>query len=555
MTESFIYSHFEFTIVLSKLIPSASKYEKEITVLDIVKSAERNGKNLDVAFYGQIDGWVHDWARKRGHKVSQSGKDLAIFVDHRMNEDFLIREKNRHRMVAAIFPSNGAGRLPAIIGRGISRKAMLDEGRLMRAGGEVRSIFYGLWRAAFFGFEELSLPRYELSTVIWMFAFLVLLVSATFPIDDLLRHAKAYEYGYDYGKLYAYSWGFSFDPYFLFDSFAAFLDSHLGDAGLKVMQLLCFIIFSAGFFLHSRDWDDRLRALVFVLLLLILGGRITLARPAVFEAFFFILALSLSGAPAVLFGIFMGIFYYLFPLFLIPLAFAKREYAISLVISLLFWFFLVGTPYFTDIITFFTLIITNRAMPISENASILVVLASPFFLILLYLFLKSGRSPYTVPIALFTLINQVRFIDVIAPLLAISLLPKKIGLGKMRFGALESIFFIGILIASLSMAFPSNNLDGVQIKNASVLCDSMECMFNTVYMSENITISPSMEVGFTDMAVQMQMKGMAQNGTIDCGFFKMYGYDVLVEKSLKQAPPCLNLIGVDREYRIWKIIR
>ncbi len=537
------------------LLPAIAKNEKELAVLEIVKSAERKSKRMDMAIHGKLAEWVHEWIIKRGHKKGGKGKDLALFIDCEIDSLGLQQATRTHRMVAAVFPSRTAASLPAGLSSNINARAVADEVALARGGWQVKSILCGLWWVASFGFDEVKSFTPKLSAAVIFFAFVMLLTTSAYPMDDLLRHVKAYQYDYDYGKLYAYSAGFSFNPYLLFDHFAGFLYASFGDQSLKIIQMLCLACLSAGFFLHTRSWDDRMRALVFVILLIILGYRITFARPAVFQAFFFITALLLSGLPAVIFGVFMGVQYYLFPIFLVPLVFIKREYAISVILSFLFWVAYAGTDYFTDIASFISHILSNRLISIAENASILLLLGDPLFLVLLYLFIKSKNYTYAIPLLLFTLINQIRFVDVVAPLLAISIVPEKIGWGKLRFGFAESVLFLAVLLALLGTVFQPYSLADLHVRNATVLCDTMQCMFNTVYTGSNISISPSMEVGFTEKEVQAQMVSMRQNGTIDCGLFKKYRYDILIEDSLKVIPPCLNLAGVERGYRIWNITR
>lgn len=536
--------------MLSGLVSNLSKYEKELAILDIVKNAEKEKARLDVAVYGDVDGWIYGWIAKRGHTVSGAGKDLAIFVDYAIDGKRLEDARKRSRFVAVISPSEDMKGLLGILGKKIEKKLVLDEKKA--EGGEIRDIFYGLWNVAFFGFRETHFSRFEFSATIWMAALVILLASTSYPMDDLLRHAKIYNYGYDYANLFAYSWNFSFNPYLLFDYFAGFLDKNFGEASLKIMQVLCFVAFSLAFFLHTKSWDDRFRALIFILTLGIVAGRIVLARPTVFEAFFFLIGLTLSGLPAILFGIFMGSFYYMFPIFLIPLVFWKREYLISLLASLLFWVNYAGMDYFYDIYFLISSITGGRELEISENMSIVLALASSLVLFLIYLFLKSKNFTYWPQAIFFLILNQIRFIEVLAPLLAVSLREKKIGIGRIKLGFLENVFLLFILIASMFSFFPYYELRDIEISNGKVLCASMQCMFNTVYTGRNITISPSMEMGLTNREVQREIRNI-MNGTLNCSFFGKYDYDFLIESSLREIPECLSLVDVERDYRIWEV--
>ncbi len=516
------------------LFSTISTHEKDLAILEIVKNAEKEKEKLNITIVGLTSSWVHEWIQKRGHRIATNSNDLTIFIDI-VDERKLQEICKVSKYVAAILPSN--------------KQFELNNNRLV----VTKNIFYGLFSIHFIGFSQPTLIRYQFSFIVWLLTFFVLFASISYPTDDLLRHVKAYEYGYAYANLFAYSWNFSFNPYLLFDYFVGFLDANFQDVGLKLTQMLCFTVFSIGFFLHTKNWDDRFRAIIFILLLSVVIHRIILARPTVFESFLFLTGLTLSGLPAILFGIFMGSFYYLFPIFIAPLAFIKKEYFLSLFMLFIVWLSYAGQDYFSDIIFFISSIIQNRLLPIEENLSLLTVLKEPIILLFAYLFIKSQNFKYALPILFFILFNQVRFLEIIVPLLAISLDEKKIGFDKLRFGFLEHVFLILILISSIGFIIPYNNLEKIQIHDAQVFCDTMECMFNTVYTSNNITISPSMELGLTEKAVQFQMQNILLNGTIDCNFFKNYSYDFVIERHLKEIPSCLRLADVAGTYRIWEI--
>lgn len=542
--------------MLSELIPYLSTYEKELAILDVIKNAEKEKKHLSIAIYGSVDGWIYEWIAKRGHSISAAGRDLGIFVDFPMNEKRLKAAKKKFRSVAIICPSEDVKSLPAILNKKIDSKVILDEEEIRKKGGEVREIFYGFWNVFFFNLKETKFDRFEFSITVWLAALLMLIFLTSYPVDDLLRHVKVHEYNYDYGNIFAYSWNFSFNPYLLFDHFVGFLDKQFGKLGLKIIQVLCFLLFSLAFFLHTRNWNDRFRALIFVLILSIIGPRITSARPAIFEAFLFIIGLALTGLPAILLGILMGSFYYLFPIFLVPLISVRKEYAISLVICLLFWISYAGVNYFYDIYFFISSIITNREVVIGENITIISVLQEPAAIFLIFLFLKSKNFVYARPIIFFLLFNQLRFVDVLVPLVGISLveesIAKNISIKWIRLGFLEHLFLLMILIASLGVVFHYYEIEHLDIENGKVLCGGMKCMFNTIYTGKNISISPSMEIGLTDREVQLQIKKI-MDGSLDCEFFEKYDYDFLVEDSLKEVPECLSLLDVEKGYRIWKI--
>jgi len=533
-------------------ITGLAKNEKELAVLSAIKNAEKKKKILRIAFKGKVDAWVHEWAKKRGHKIEESDADFVVFFDYIPTKQELTKTIKKSQHVMIMFPSTEWIKFAKFSGRSIKEAPFTAED-IAEHGGTTEGIFYGLWKVAYFGFDKIKNTRNDLFLVFGFLALALFLTVTPYPPDDLLRHVKIHEYSYDYANLFAYSDNFSYNPYLLFDYFVGFLDQQFGEHALKIMQGLCFIVLLAGFYVNTKNWDWRFRIFVFVIMLAVMGLRIELARPTVFEAFFFLIALGLTGIPAVLFGVFMSSFYYLFFIFLIPLAFVRREYIISIVIGLLIWVYYAGFGYFIDIYMLISGIMTERVLPIGENSSVLGLLLNPFFLLLLYFFIKSKNYRYLIPIGLFTLINQIRFMDIIVPLIAISLIEDKIR--KIKFGFVENILFLVIMAVAVYHMFPYSAQEPIHVENSTVFCDSMRCMFKTVYGSSNISISPSMEIGLTDREVQLQIKKMMDNGTVDCEFFEKYEYDLVVEGSLKEIPPCLELEDVYGNYRIWRTKR
>ncbi len=536
--------------MLEDVIPALAMPEKELAILEAVKNAEREKRTLDIAVSGPTEPWVRDWIVKRGHTLSRDGGDLAIFIDTRLTPAQLARARSAHARVALIHPSASAAGLPLGLSDRIPGATPSKE---MVREADVKDIFYGLWNISYFGFKEPEHRGAYYFTIFCILAFMVLFIFPHDPSDDLLRHSKAYLYGFDYSKLYVYAWNYPIDPYITFDMFAGWMDLHLGYIGLKLIQGLCLLSFCIGFYLNTRSWSDRFRVLVFGLVLLCVGGRIALGRPEAFEAAFLMIGLSLSGIPAVLWGAFMGALYFLFPIYLVPMALVKREYAVSIVIALAFWYAVSGGSFFADAYQIVASVLFNRAYPIVENLSILNMLGSAAFLILLYLFIKSRDLRYWVPLLLFTLVNQLRYVDVLAPLAGISLSERKTGLERIRFGPLETAAFLAVMFVSLHYAFPEYQITDLRINDSAVFCDSTLCMYDVVYTGRNITVSPSMELGFGAKALQEAQASMLYNGTLDCSIFKQYNFDTVVESSLTEIPPCLRLEGVDGPYRIWKV--
>ncbi len=533
------------------ILESFYEREKEVAILDIIKNASKERENLTIRIEGKYEPWVKKWIIKHGHRLVDSNPYLTIIVNRPVDKEKIEEIRRSSSLTALIHPSPDSSNMP-LIKENVKKDLLPPKDSLDDA--TIQSFCYGLGSISYFGFKNTASDNYTLTIIMGALALFILLSLPADPPDDLLRHMKAYEYGFDYSKLYINAWNFSFNPYPIFDNIAGLFDQHFGEiVGFKGIQALCFLAFFIGFALNTRHWNDGFRALIFVILLAIIDVRIVLSRPADFEGFFLLIGLALSGAPAVIFGSFMGFMYYLFPIYLIPLALVKREYLISMVVSLVFWIIYAGENYFTDIYIFFSNMLTNRSMGISENGMMLIALGSVFFLLLLYMFIKSRNLRYAWPIGFFTIINQIRYISVLAPLLAISIDEKKLGINRIKLGLLEKAFIFGIMIALVINAFPDYEIEEIRINDSKVLCASMRCMFNTVYYGDNLSITPSMEIGNTDKEIQKAIKKALNEGEMDCSIFEKYDYDLVVESNLKEIPECLELIDVERKYRIWKV--
>ena len=94
------------------------------------------------------------------------------------------------------------------------------------------------------------------------FSFYCLLIMffPTEPPDDLLRHMKAYTYGYDYRQMWPFSPGLpSFDMYYLFDVFTGAVHHALGPFSFVIIQVLAISLFAVAIYwmlqgASSRNW-------------------------------------------------------------------------------------------------------------------------------------------------------------------------------------------------------------------------------------------------------------------------------------------------------------
>lgn len=159
--------------------------------------------------------------------------------------------------------------------------------------------------------------------------------------------------------------------------------------------------------------------------------------------------------------------------------------------------------------------------------------------------------------AWFFLSNQIRYIEIIAPLLLINA-KERIIYGIERIIPLNpivlSILGISILIGSI----PMYNTVVFDKKTAKVFTNekiltSLEYSFPILFSNQKVKLTPPMEIRWTNPEVLKQIKIMRQEGKISCAALKKYGYTMLVESYLKEKPKCLKLIKTYKKVRIWKV--
>ncbi len=157
----------------------------------------------------------------------------------------------------------------------------------------------------------------------------------------------------------------------------------------------------------------------------------------------------------------------------------------------------------------------------------------------------------------FSLSNQVRYIEIIAPLLLLNTKEKIIyGIEKViRLNPVVlAILGTSILIGSI----PTYNTIIFDKKTAKVFTNekiltSLEYSFPILFSNQKVKLTPPMEIRWTNPEVLNQIKTMRTEGKISCSILKKYKYTMLVESYLKEKPECLEMIKTYKKVRIWRI--
>jgi hypothetical protein len=399
-----------------------------------------------------------------------------------------------------------------------------------------------------------------MSGIILCFAvyLLLLLIFPCEPPDDLLRHMVSYTYEYDHHQMWPFSPGVpDWNMYYLFDVFAGYVHSIIGNNGYLFIQALVSSLYFGGIWwllkgASSRNWKFALTMII----LAVLFNRMHLGRPSVFESGFFLIALAACKEEYVpwwahfLLGCLMASFYHLFFIYLIPLVMYRRVYLLSLAAGFIGWFAYAGVDFFYNIIRLMTIQSQRGGIKISEAAPLPEAMFPMMYLLLPVLFFWRKDIKQLLVVGWFFLSNQVRYLEVIAPLM---LSYAKHWNVKISQTALIIVFISASCFRSFTHSSESWKIfAGVVPAGSSVLCLEYAPMFKLAFTGTHIRLSPCMDVGWDTNEVKRALLVASKEGTFDLAAFKPGTYDYVVESNLKNVPKGMELYKVAGKWRIWR---
>lgn len=400
----------------------------------------------------------------------------------------------------------------------------------------------------------------SLFELVFCFTFycLLLVLFPTEPPDDLLRHMKAYTYGYDYRHMWPYSPGVpGFNMYYVFDVFAGAIHQFLGPNGFVGLQILVFLLYGGAVFWMLKDASSRnWRFTLTMVILSLVFYRLFLARPATFEGGLCLLGVAASGDDRVkpwmhfILGCLMASFYYLFFLYLIPLAFYRRAYIASLLCGVAGWLRYAGREYVRVVTDVFSFSANRDGIQIVETQSIIVGFMPTLFVLIPVLFYWRQDIKKLFVAGWFCLSNQVRYLEVALPILAsyARYCPFRLSQTAVALIVLSLCFFRPITRPSDSWIL----LKDVVPPGSRVLCLDSDAMYRMIYGNDRLKVSPSMEVAWDTAAVRKGILGAEGNGKFNAQLIETGRFDYVVEKNLKEIPQGMVLYKVAGEFRIWK---
>ena len=397
--------------------------------------------------------------------------------------------------------------------------------------------------------------------MVFCFAFycLLLVFFPTEPPDDLLRHMKAYTYGYDYRQMWPFSPGLpSFNMYYLFDVFSGAVHHALGPNSFVFIQLLAVTLYAVAIYwllqgASSRNWRFTLMMIILSLVLF----RIVLARPATFESGLFLLALAACNENRVkwwmhfILGCIIACFYHLFFIYLIPLAIYRRAYMGSLVCGISGWFTYAGTEYFHTIKSAMTIDSHRAGLIVAESQPIWHAFLPTLFIIIPVLFYWQKDVRRLLVSGWFLLSNRMRYIEVLSPALASYAKHWDVKLSQLT---------VSVIVISLCFYRPVTHLEdswialkGVVPPGSRVLCLHSDPMYKMVYANDSLKLSPCMDAGWDTDDIKEAIRMACESGKLYRKVLLSGKYEFVVENNLKEIPQGLSLYKISGKYRIWRV--
>ena len=421
---------------------------------------------------------------------------------------------------------------------------------------------------------------YMILFFIILYTILIAKIGSLVPTDDLLRHLVSYRFNYDYSNIFVHTglpkWNMHF-PYewlvgHIHQVFSIFSNETVHTlVSVAFIDIVIITLLSIGIRLTIKEKSPIVYILTLSLIISQISGRLLLGRPTTLVISLFILSIGLylSGRKSLslLVSTIMSVMYYLYFIYMIPLAiYLRKSVIVPFSIGFLFWFtyaYLKGGNYVVDIYRYIISLDLDK-IPITENASILSVISAPIFifmLILIILYWKRVRKEHFYSSLFFYLSNQIRYIEVIVPLTVISIVDlieefyKKILKQKRLYAFLLSVSMIlgGFNLESKNPIFDKDICKLIEGKSVFTLPgDNFRLIYNC--SGYNIKLSPAMEPRWSDRIYMDVYSDITQDYRLSCENENLYKYEYIYESVLKGRYSCLKLEYVDGEYRLWKVI-
>jgi hypothetical protein len=377
----------------------------------------------------------------------------------------------------------------------------------------------------------------------------MLLMVPHYPPDDYWRHLKAHHVGYNYQNLFLDPHVPSKDFYLGFDYILSLLEPVFGIYAFIPIQLLILSLYSLGLYWALKDSHSKeLATILFIVSLSVVFSRVVLARPTVLVSslFVFLWFVRIKDEIKPFLMAMATPLYWLTFLYCFVFTFRTPLFGLlSVLLSFFILFFMYGGDVFMEVMRIFHYqSFRVEGLSVLENENPLVLIATPSVFALLGLseFRKDLRTFFAG--VLFLLSFQVRYAIEVS-LMFFASFSRYL---KVSIPPLLSVPFLYMIFAYSHQVIPLYDYREVRgiFQNKKVLFGVYGAPFFQAVYFLDAKFSPSMEVGYSSKDVQRLLLK-------DFSCSRIKGYDLFVENWLTYEPECLELVGVYKEFRIWKI--
>lgn len=373
--------------------------------------------------------------------------------------------------------------------------------------------------------------------------YLSALLAAGIPKDDYWRHLRG-----NYQETYYEAYLPNFN---LWLGYEIILPKH--ELSYMLIYVITTLCFSIALIRITKTAPENTRIVFLSLFLWLILPRIETARPVVLVSSLIALAWTLKERYAIPIGLSTIPLYWLSWIHLMPLAFKFRKGFLLPVASLIFWLTYSKGEYFEIFIKLLKESSTREIL-IGENRNPalflfkLVLILSP----LIYIALEKRNTqilktekPTLLSALWFILPMQARYMLDGASFFLLSLSKHLPELPK-------TFVLLSIMLVFFTPLEKRNFKDFPQLEGKVFIADFSQINFELTYRLEKAKITPPMEIKWASKEIYQNLKNIIMEEKFNCQLLCNTKTDWLIEKSLKEIPPCLELYNVYQEYRIWK---
>ena len=410
-----------------------------------------------------------------------------------------------------------------------------------------------------------------------LLAMLVLAATPNLPSDDLLRHAGAWKFNYDYSKIFLEgSWPSTYSAWVGFEYIAGAVNRHLGDMSVLVLMETAILVTGVCAAVGIRttlNGHPQQNAIAFILFTTLFFGlllpRAMLGRPEVYLTALALIAPALHTRVWASILVLLSPFYWLGLLYA-PFALLARgairgriaAVAIGVVGQVLFWEMYTGWTWHSLVYAatagFPRLINMSELGPISTIITDMSVW--PLFALIAvaawYGIRPVGHN--ILAYAHFFATDMVRYAAVGFAGMALAfgnvLQRTKLVFATpvLLFFVLLSVFVMGKSISGVATRFtmPAEMAahrfpEGSRVYSAA----------HTVFLLNNPAsfFARPPDTSLMPLPQQRVLQNLVQDGVVDCAYLQKRRYTHLVEKSTTTPPHCATLEKTYGEWKIWRV--